>query len=92
MNMKNIYIIAIFTLSLFMVSCGVEDKKAIADIKKRLNPPSSVSQACKKNGNEVIKHFTSKCGRENYCRTNILPEPKPGEGGTKKKDMLSPPC
>ncbi len=29
--MKNIYIIAIFTLSLFMVSCGGEDKKAVAD-------------------------------------------------------------
>ena len=29
--MKNIYITAIFTLSLFMVSCGGDDKKAVAD-------------------------------------------------------------
>ena len=31
MKMKNIYTIAIFTLSLFMVSCGGEDKQAVVD-------------------------------------------------------------
>ena len=31
MNMKNIYTIAIITLSLFMMSCGGEDPKAVAD-------------------------------------------------------------
>ena len=48
MKMKNIYTIAIITLSLFMISCGSEDKTAVVD---NSTPVSVKVSAVQSNGN-----------------------------------------